>query len=1394
MIHNRTLSTVIRTLAWLIPAVGILLTLASVSARQEPIVSTKLQTQPLPPNQFLYKEFTNATTSTLALAGSASLVSEEGVIRLTNDITPAQAGSMWYRTKQQVSDGFDTTFDFQITKAPSSTEQADGLAFVIHNDPRGIATVGTSGCELGYGSIARGLAVEFDTYSNSNPRPCKQARDPNGNHVGILTGKTGVLHSYHVAGANLGTRMLPDSNKLRDGFHTARISYLVEEHAPTGVLQVYIDDMITPFLTTTLNLSETLGLSDGRAWVGLVAGTGTILSTHDIGNWFFVDQWDLSCATYDFVRAREAAQGFIPDPYPSGASWPLEGQSWISVAGRLGISRGIINHGMPILAPTDLIDQRLRRLIQQHRPIRAIPLEFTWTDQAGNAPNATDQLHVSFDLKVGNRLISGSQVLSVLDTSDQDGRFKIRIPLNEMDIPTAIKPTGLRVILQSSNSSHALRLHSTGVCLDAGVPDRPGVVPPGGREACANLQAYLKTRRQPFGPNGVASQPELFASTTDKYIRLTPFPDYSIGVKDYPTSMTFHTVPPGHVVVPCAFTKRGAFYNPTAPTIPIVRFTALGNDPHWRESLILLNYAAYFSRTLTNWCAFGDTVYPDMDDRAHTTKFTPGYNVPAPRYKCAPTSIIHTGRNDGPCGTFVGSLFRAMGYFNVQSFAANIHSPGVLSALGNLYYGAIGYNRHALANENYYAPVPNPLVRVDTMESERYYTQIVQFEGIRVYPHLNNERMYDTPNDETDPYQISWGWWWNDTVNPGIPIAEIVPAPQDKTPVSDPLMQWRMIKPGDIAITVVERTEDVDLDLHIAIVVGWGPQQFTPNAWRGENLHPTYQPWMNNGGNYAYVPYVMDRFSLPGTGEIAGPRPFNYRISHTATDFWISSYSMTMTSPAPQTTTTSMDSAATPVNEPLKVEQPSTTVKAPPIVDQVNIAPSLDWNTQTQQIAIGGAFGVRITDPTLTQVVTWPTISGVTDLEWNHTGTAIAIAEAAQQVTIRDQTGALIGELTGMRSMPTKVAWNPNDTQLATVSHDPQLLIWNTESWRVESTITYTGTDRIRAIAWNPEENLLAGSDSHQIFIWDADGLLQQRIPLGWSPQGTLAWSHDGQSLITAGGQHWSIQNAGQSLGSVLPCSAGTDISSILNDATTHMLSIGIAADGFHACIQSISPTGQVLPITDLDLPVGMPAITDGAWNTDQTQIALITSNGIIQLWDRSTGTVLKAQPLVGMSVETLNSTVRTCIPHDRTQIAVLHAITQGNFVSFVSIIQAHHQRIDSTCVAYLSALGEAFQVHPPTTPTVEPPTPQPMTGVAWCKTNTRRGWLLRNPNPFHIRIGWGWANQGLSENGIILPAARDGVAGTYPLITPINGPLYVQSGSTTITIPWKTSVTRQCR
>lgn len=57
---------------------------------------------------------------------------------------------------------------------------ADGMAFVMHRDPRGAAALGDPGGAIGYGGtnkITPSVTVEMDTYTNSG--------DPNDNHLGV---------------------------------------------------------------------------------------------------------------------------------------------------------------------------------------------------------------------------------------------------------------------------------------------------------------------------------------------------------------------------------------------------------------------------------------------------------------------------------------------------------------------------------------------------------------------------------------------------------------------------------------------------------------------------------------------------------------------------------------------------------------------------------------------------------------------------------------------------------------------------------------------------------------------------------------------------------------------------------------------------------------------------------------------------------------------------------------------------------------------------------------------------------------------------------------------------------------------------------------------------------
>src|ERR1700733_3467552 len=103
------------------------------------------------------------------------------VLRLTPNST-FLAGSAWFNNQQPVAAAFSTTFTFQLSDTIGAP--GDGIAFVIQNssltalDPD---TGGTDGCSLGYGDdpantgctsttggIPSSLAIEFDTFQNTD--------------------------------------------------------------------------------------------------------------------------------------------------------------------------------------------------------------------------------------------------------------------------------------------------------------------------------------------------------------------------------------------------------------------------------------------------------------------------------------------------------------------------------------------------------------------------------------------------------------------------------------------------------------------------------------------------------------------------------------------------------------------------------------------------------------------------------------------------------------------------------------------------------------------------------------------------------------------------------------------------------------------------------------------------------------------------------------------------------------------------------------------------------------------------------------------------------------------------------------------------------------------------
>lgn len=255
---------------------------------------------------FNYTNFSGTTG--LTLNGNAAAVGN--VLR----VTPAASGmkgSALRTLPVAVSGGFDTRFQFQITSQVGGG--ADGLAFVIENDPRGPTALGDGGTEMGYGretinppsnAINNSLVVEIDTWLSTG--------DLSDNEVSVQTGGAGENRAD--AAFSLG-RAVPPINMSDGAVHTLSLNYV------PGTLSVFLDVLPQPVLVVpwdfntggTWVVSGTpvggLSLINGNsAYVGFSSATGGAWENHDVVSW----SWNSCPPPLAYCTAKSNSLGCIP--------------------------------------------------------------------------------------------------------------------------------------------------------------------------------------------------------------------------------------------------------------------------------------------------------------------------------------------------------------------------------------------------------------------------------------------------------------------------------------------------------------------------------------------------------------------------------------------------------------------------------------------------------------------------------------------------------------------------------------------------------------------------------------------------------------------------------------------------------------------------------------------------------------------------------------------------------------------------------------------------------------------------------------------------------------------------------------------------------------------------
>ncbi len=191
--------------------------------------------------------------TTLTTGGNVQHTNGSSIYQLTHN-APDQVGTLMGDQRLDLSHDFSIQFSMQFS---GGAAPADGLAFVLHNDPAGTAAMGGDGGGLGAAGLQNGIAVDFDLYSGGQEAP----------HVDVTSTANSQLLTPQAAVGGLS-----DGN-----WHKATVTW----NATTQTLDYYVDGVEIGDLQSNI-VAEYLGGSQ-YAYFGFTGATGGLSTQISVG-------------------------------------------------------------------------------------------------------------------------------------------------------------------------------------------------------------------------------------------------------------------------------------------------------------------------------------------------------------------------------------------------------------------------------------------------------------------------------------------------------------------------------------------------------------------------------------------------------------------------------------------------------------------------------------------------------------------------------------------------------------------------------------------------------------------------------------------------------------------------------------------------------------------------------------------------------------------------------------------------------------------------------------------------------------------------------------------------------------------------------------------------------